>query len=511
MKKLLIIIQLLLSLNLYSQIHSPKDSLALLEIDTNCDVSDSLNWNIEPNPLNWEGVTWDSVSPKRVIKLEIVRKSLAGVLDITPFDSLALINFNENKIDSLILNNLTNLADVQCTQNKLSYLNISTLSSLTFLDCSYNDITQLDISNTNNYNLQTLDCYYNSLTYLNFSALPNLKQLRIDGSSFKTLAFPENDSLIILSCSMVGLKELDISNLTSLKILHCPNNELTELNLVNQTKLFDLACFSNSLTKLDLSATTSIRFLGCSNNSLTELDVSKQGGLSELSVENNQLKKLKMGKHGMVQYFDCSNNQLTEIDLSGVEDLLGCVVKNNNLPFSSLATGLSALSFTYGPQNIIFEPQSFEGDTTLDYSAEAIINDTATVFVFLKNKEVVETNSTGLYTTSGSGVYRCKMTNPLFPDLMLETAPVTIIKDTKAELLSDCKFSCYPNPADKIITIENNATETLTANIYDIYGRLVLTAPIAIGKNSLNVSNLSKGIYFISANGLGKTIKLYKQ
>jgi len=81
----------------------------------------------------------------------------------------------------------------------------------------------------------------------------------------------------------------------------------------------------------------------------------------------------------------------------------------------------------------------------------------------------------------------------------------------ETQLYNNQLIKVYPNPATTNVTIVNNAPTPLTANIYDIYGQLVSTTPIAIGKNSLNVSNLSKGIYFISANGLGKTIKLYKQ
>jgi Leucine-rich repeat (LRR) protein len=531
MKILLIITQIVLSLSLYSQIYSSKDSLALLEIDANCDISDSLNWNVEPNPLNWEVVTWDVGTPKRVKKLEIEQKSLSGVLNLTPFDSIVLLNCNYNGIDSLTLNNLNKLADIECSHNNLSYLDISTLNNLKYLFCShnnlsyvdisalnnllylvcsYNNIARINISDTNNYNLQILNCFFNKLTELNFSALPNLKRLDLTGSSFRTLAFPENDSLIFLACAMVGLQSLDISNLTSLEILYCYDNDLTELNIDKQTKLNELECWGNSLTKLDLSATSSLWWLGCASNNISELDISEQYYLAMFDAENNQLKELKLGKHRSLEYFNCSDNLLSEIDLSGAEELLGCVVKNNKLPFSSLATGLKADGLDYSPQNLLYEPITTNGDTILDYSSEAMIESNATEFIFLKNGEVIEKNTTGLFTTSGSGVYHCEMTNPVFPDVVLKTSPIDITRGTEIESKFVHQLSCYPNPATTNVILANYTTKPLIANIYNMNGRAVSSINLAVGNNSINVSDIPKGIYLISTKGNAETIKLIK-
>jgi hypothetical protein len=61
----------------------------------------------------------------------------------------------------------------------------------------------------------------------------------------------------------------------------------------------------------------------------------------------------------------------------------------------------------------------------------------------------------------------------------------------------------YPNPAENTLTIDGDYT---SANIYDLFGKLVLTTDY---QNNINVSALSNGIYFIKVDNT--TIKFIKQ
>lgn len=55
-------------------------------------------------------------------------------------------------------------------------------------------------------------------------------------------------------------------------------------------------------------------------------------------------------------------------------------------------------------------------------------------------------------------------------------------------------FKVYPNPTSKIINIEfNNSDEKIESSIFDFTGKAVLVSDL----NSINVSHLSSGIYFI--------------
>jgi Leucine-rich repeat (LRR) protein len=484
-----------------AQVYSPNDSLALLAIDAACDVSNNLNWNSELDPINWNGVTWSSGIPRRVSRLEIDGKSLTGVLDVTLFDSLSYLECKDNELDSLVLTNLSRLTDLLCSSNDLTSLSITTLTGLIYIETDNNYVlSHIDISDTNNQNLEYLFCGGNNLSELNLSGLTNLRFLDLSyGNSFDSLSFPGNDLLELLGCQEVGLQHLDISNLTLLKALYCGANYLTELNLDNQSQLMELVCAVNFLSELDISATSTIWFLSCSYNQLTELDVSGQLILSTLDCMYNQLVQLKLGNYTEIpfEYLDCSNNQLSELDLSGIEELMSCRVKNNKLPFSSLITGVHASSFTYSPQKTLYESWWSAGNTTLDYSSEAMINGTPTEFVFYKDGEGAETNTSGYYTTTGPGVYHCEMTNALFPGLTLTTAPVTIVPlVVEEEVVKDMEI--YPNPVTDILHIRLPQDEDISQiGIYSTDGIELrffenISSPVEI-----DMRNFRPGMYIL--------------
>lgn len=55
-------------------------------------------------------------------------------------------------------------------------------------------------------------------------------------------------------------------------------------------------------------------------------------------------------------------------------------------------------------------------------------------------------------------------------------------------------INLYPNPVKDILTIEGNYT---SANIYDVFGKLILTTE---AQKTINVSALSNGVYFVNIN-----------
>lgn len=66
------------------------------------------------------------------------------------------------------------------------------------------------------------------------------------------------------------------------------------------------------------------------------------------------------------------------------------------------------------------------------------------------------------------------------------------------------RFDIYPNPANETIFINNPGNSgPLKVLIYDISGKIVLKSDnqnIAGDKNSVNVNDLRKGLYFISVS-----------
>jgi len=67
----------------------------------------------------------------------------------------------------------------------------------------------------------------------------------------------------------------------------------------------------------------------------------------------------------------------------------------------------------------------------------------------------------------------------------------------------------YPNPAGEYVLISNIPGQAGKIRIYNVEGRLVIERTITGAEMSVDVSTLSKGLYFISTEGLSS--KFIKQ
>ncbi|MFY7964994.1 MAG: T9SS type A sorting domain-containing protein [Chitinophagaceae bacterium] len=77
------------------------------------------------------------------------------------------------------------------------------------------------------------------------------------------------------------------------------------------------------------------------------------------------------------------------------------------------------------------------------------------------------------------------------------------------QLASGGEFTMYPNPAKSVVSLQ---VEKLIGSgkllIIDYLGKVVKEQPLSMGTNTVNISNLSKGMYFVSTiTSEGKTTK----
>lgn len=98
----------------------------------------------------------------------------------------------------------------------------------------------------------------------------------------------------------------------------------------------------------------------------------------------------------------------------------------------------------------------------------------------------------------------------------------TWIKDDTAQWSEVCSnltnkditnntFKVYPNPTNNFITIDSTLEGDY--NLVSIIGKTIAKGSLKVGDNTLNISTLNKGIYFvnISSNNNSKTIKIVKE
>jgi hypothetical protein len=85
----------------------------------------------------------------------------------------------------------------------------------------------------------------------------------------------------------------------------------------------------------------------------------------------------------------------------------------------------------------------------------------------------------------------------LHPDGTIHTYPIGI------DQAEEGTISLYPNPANNVLNIALQGTEVNEAVVIDIYGKTVARTAVAEGNNTLNISALPAGMYFVQLRAAG--------
>lgn len=74
------------------------------------------------------------------------------------------------------------------------------------------------------------------------------------------------------------------------------------------------------------------------------------------------------------------------------------------------------------------------------------------------------------------------------------------------DVINSLSFKMFPNPSSNYVTVQlPNPSEESTISLYNYLGKEVITKKTTAIDTKLNVSNLSKGVYFIKVVSEGKT------
>ncbi|MBW7912148.1 MAG: T9SS type A sorting domain-containing protein [Taibaiella sp.] len=121
-----------------------------------------------------------------------------------------------------------------------------------------------------------------------------------------------------------------------------------------------------------------------------------------------------------------------------------------------------------------------------------------------QNSGPASTSSGGVYTVSRAGTY----TGNVYAIFDINTA-VSV-----EELLNEKNnIVLFPNPVINELQIQYKGEKVLVASVLDISGRVMSTSYIEKGTNTIAVSALTNGIYFIrlTGEGVGSTYRFVKQ
>jgi Leucine-rich repeat (LRR) protein len=139
-----------------------------------------------------------------------------------------------------------------------------------------------------------------------------------------------------------------------------------------------------------------------------------------------------MGNLTSLQYLYLNTNQLSDLpNLSAITNLEGLVISYNQFTFSDLENSelnFSAISTVhYSPQallKITSQTDNGDGTSTLSFTTDG----TGDAYQWFNGSSLIEnaTTSTLVVNNSNMGIYYCKVTNPAYPDLTLETKVVAM-------------------------------------------------------------------------------------
>ena len=301
-------------------------------------------------------------------------------------------------------------------------------------DCEWTD----DAANKRIISLNVSE--YNLIGLLDVSGLENLKELY---------------------CGYNKLTALNVSGLENLEILNCNMSELTALNVSEFKKLQGLWCAWNQLTVLDVSELKKLQWLQCNNNLLTVLDVSGLVNLETFSCGNNEFTALNVSGLEKLQRFWCDNNYLTELDLTGLNSLDEFEGENQSVSLTLKGSGTN-------------------------YTAAIALNSpTPTIFAagITYNSGILTSNSKTIASSD------FEVQTGLAGKTLSGTLNFTYEEISGISEIESASVKIYPNPVKDELKIESGDLTIKKVEILDVTGKVV--------GNSINVSALSQGIYFV--------------
>lgn len=238
--------------------------------------------------------------------------------------------------------------------------------------------------------------------------------------------------------SQIWVQNLSISDLTGIEAFV----NLTSLN-----------CNTNSLNSINLSSNTHLVILNIAGNNISTLDLSNLGDLYDLNCDYNDIAILDVSQNPNLGKLNCNNNSLINLDLS-----------------------LNTALFQLGCESNLLESLNVKnGNNT---------NVTAFYAGSNPNLECIEVDNAVYSTANWTNIDA----NSSFNENCNGTAS---IQETGSNEL----IQLYPNPALNVLNI--TVSTNTEVKIVNVFGETLSTIKVSTGTNAIDISTLSKGIYFI--------------
>jgi hypothetical protein len=296
--------------------------------------------------------------------------------------------------------------------------------------------------------------------------------------------------------------------------LECVFNQITNLDVTNNTNLKWLICFANNLTVLDVSHNTGLNELWCGcngigcveGNHLTDLDVTNNVSLKRLDCSNNQLIHLDVSNNTVLEHLGISNMPiLYEVCVwEGFnEDSLEIYTADSpNVCFQTDCNGDCTIEITLTVENDnYYQPDSVSATSSVNGWIYLVDNDTAQNIISIRNTciDSVEANATEPVKIDvsglGNGTYWLYATDT---EGNISDPVAFAITGDGVEYDKADNIKMYPNPANKLLTVEITVTSLYAIDITSLSGQLLYSNKMEGTMHQIDLSSFQKGIYFIS-------------
>ena len=172
--------------------------------------------------------------------------------------------------------------------------------------------------------------------------------------------------------------------------------------------------------------------------------------------------------------------------------------------YTDVTNGNKASGMYFMPYNFLFPPHNLtaelvgEDDVILTWEAPQV--GTPTSYKVYRNDAAVKTTSEMTYTDEdlAAGTYRYTVTAVYEEGESSHAGPVTVQVTVSIDENNEVAFVVYPNPAENYVMIES--IKEAEVSIYSINGQMVSSQTISEGTNTIDVSNLNAGMYFMKVN-----------
>ncbi|MEX2232327.1 MAG: T9SS type A sorting domain-containing protein [Cyclobacteriaceae bacterium] len=319
-----------------------EDFTSLRTLDISNNNIDSIYLNDNSDLLNFNG------SANQFQKLDFSGNALLQVIDVSG-----------NALTSISLQALTSLTSFTCNSNRIVELILTANTALASLSCAANHLELLRVNNGNNANLIIFDATENpglmcieiddessiGSSWLKDDATSYSKNCHYNETYIPDAAFEQ--ALIDLGYDYAVGGPLDnyipTAKINRVPILRVPNRNITDLTGIEDfNALTRLDCSGNQLNELDVTNNQDLIFLNCRANQLSQIDISLNSKIADLNISNNLLTGLDISQNPDLSILNCSSNQLTVLNILANTGLLDVNASANSLVTVEANNGYNA-------------------------------------------------------------------------------------------------------------------------------------------------------------------------